>query len=113
MALPCLIATPALLGFYLSLGLSLAAEALRSPDLLWGGLVIFLVNGIGAVAYGRVARRQRPRGHAGPAAWPCSPASAMTLAAIETVLAAAFLAGYSRSPARASGRGTSWAPTAS
>src|ERR1700722_8657296 len=45
-ALPCLIAVWMISGFYLSLGPSLAAQVLRSPDLLWGGLVIFLLNGI-------------------------------------------------------------------
>jgi MFS family permease len=91
-ALPCLIATPALLGFYLSLGPSLAAQVLRSPDLLWGGLVIFLVNGIGAAA--TVALR----GVSGPAAMLAGclallTGAVMTLAAIETASAAAFLAG--------------------
>jgi MFS family permease len=91
-ALPCLIATPALLGFYLSLGPSLAAQVLRSPDLLWGGLVIFLVNGIGAAA--TVALR----GVSGPAAMLAGclallAGAVMTLAAIETASAAAFLAG--------------------
>jgi hypothetical protein len=50
MALPCLTAVWMLSGFYLSLGPSLAAQVLRSPDLLWGGLVIFLVAGTGAAA---------------------------------------------------------------
>jgi MFS family permease len=91
-ALPCLIATPALLGFYLSLGPSLAAQVLRSPDLLWGGLVIFLVNGIGAAA--TVALR----GVSGPDAMLAGclallAGAVMTLAAIETASAAAFLAG--------------------
>jgi hypothetical protein len=49
-ALPCLIAVWMISGFYLSLGPSLAAQVLRSPDLLWGGLVIFLLNGIGTAA---------------------------------------------------------------
>lgn len=40
-ALPGMIAAPALNGFFLSLGPSLAAQVLGSPDLLWGGLVIF------------------------------------------------------------------------
>jgi hypothetical protein len=39
-----MIAATALNGFYLSLGPSLAAQVLHSPDLLWGGLVIFLVG---------------------------------------------------------------------
>ena len=56
-ALPGMIAAPALLGFYLSLGPSLAAQVLGSPDLLWGGLVIFLVTGTGGRGHGRVAPR--------------------------------------------------------
>ncbi len=91
-ALPCLIATPALLGFYLSLGPSLAAQVLRSPDLLWGGLVIFLVTGIGAAA--TVALR----GVSSPAAMLAGclallAGAVMTLAAIETASPAPFLAG--------------------
>jgi hypothetical protein len=92
-ALPCMIAAPALNGFYLSLGPSLAAQVLGSPDLLWGGLVIFLVTGTGAAA--TVALR---RGLSGPAAMLVGcltlvAGAAMTLAAIETASAAAFLAG--------------------
>jgi ABC-type transport system involved in multi-copper enzyme maturation permease subunit len=92
MALPVMIAAPALNGFYLSLGPSLAAQVLRSPDLLWGGLVIFLVAGTGAAA--SVAFRAI----SGPAAMlaGCLALLAgvvMTLAAIETASAAAFLAG--------------------
>ena len=51
-AIPCLVATWALGGLYLSLGPSLAAAATGSPNLLWGGLVIFLLcgTGTGAVA---------------------------------------------------------------
>src|SRR6201994_5137225 len=49
-AVPCLAATWALGGLYLSLGPSLAAEATGSPNLLWGGLVIFLICGTGAAA---------------------------------------------------------------
>jgi MFS family permease len=46
-ALPCLIGAWALSGFYLSLGPSLAAQLLRSPNLLWGGAVIALLFGVG------------------------------------------------------------------
>jgi MFS family permease len=91
-ALPCMIAAPAVNGFYLSLGPSLAAQVLRSPDLLWGGLVIFLVTGTGAAA--TVAFR----GVGGPAAMLAGclallAGAVMTLAAIQTASAAAFLAG--------------------
>ena len=47
-ALPCLIAVWMISGFYLSLGPSLAAQVLRSPNLLWGGLMIFLLAGTGS-----------------------------------------------------------------
>jgi len=49
-ALPCLVALWALGGLYLSLGPSLAAQLLSSSNLLWGGLVIFLLTGTGALA---------------------------------------------------------------
>jgi len=92
-ALPCMIAAPALNGFYLSLGPSLAAQVLGSPDLLWGGLLIFLVTGTGAAA--TVAFR---RGLSGPAAMLAGclallAGAVMTLAAIETASAATFLIG--------------------
>ena len=48
-AAPCLIAVWALGGFYLSLGPSLAAQLSGSPNLLWGGLIAFLLTGLGAV----------------------------------------------------------------
>ena len=85
---------------------------LGSPDLLWGGLLIFLVTGTGAAA--TVAFR---RGVSGPAAMLAGclallAGAAMTLAAIETASAAAFLAGTAVAGA-GSGRDSSWAPTAS
>lgn len=49
-ATPCLIAAWSLCGFYLSLGPSLAAQVIGSPNLVWGGLVIFLLTGAAAVA---------------------------------------------------------------
>jgi hypothetical protein len=92
LALPCLIAVWMTSGFYLSLGPSLAAQVLRSPDLLWGGLVIFLLNGIGTVAIVVASRTN------GPAAMLAGclallPGTAVTLAAIQTASGAAFLAG--------------------
>jgi len=65
---------------------------LGSRDLLWGGLVIFLVTGIAAV--GTVALR----GISGPAAMLAGclallAGAVISLAAIETASAAAFLAG--------------------
>jgi hypothetical protein len=49
-AAPCLAGVWALAGFYLSLGPSLAAQLARSRDLLWGGVLIFLLCGPGAAA---------------------------------------------------------------
>jgi MFS family permease len=54
--LPCLIGLWALGGFYLSLGPSLAAQLLHSSNLLWGGILIFLLTGLGAAASGALAR---------------------------------------------------------
>jgi hypothetical protein len=87
-----MIAACALNGFYLSLGPSLAAQVLRSPDPLWGGLAIFLFTGSGAAA--SVAFR----GVSAPAAMLAGclallAGGVITLAAIETASAAAFLAG--------------------
>ena len=48
-AVPCLVAVWALGGFYLSLGPSLAAQLSRSPNLVWGGVITFLLTGLGAV----------------------------------------------------------------
>jgi MFS family permease len=92
MTLPCLVATWMLSGFCLALGPSLAAQVLRSPDLLWGGLVIFLVAGTGAAASIVF------RGVSGPAAMLAGcltllAGAVVTLAAIQTASAAAFLTG--------------------
>jgi MFS family permease len=48
-AVPCLVAVWALGGFYLSLGPSLAAQLSGSSNLLWGGIIAFLLTGLGAV----------------------------------------------------------------
>jgi hypothetical protein len=92
MALPCLIAVWMTSGFYLSLAPSLAAQVLRSPDLLWGGLVIFLLNGIGTAA--TVVARDA----SGPAAMLAGclgllAGTVVTLAAIQVTSGAALLAG--------------------
>ena len=47
-AAPCLIGVWALGGFYLSLGPSLAEQLARSQNLLWGGVSIFLLTGLGS-----------------------------------------------------------------
>ena len=92
MALPCLVAVWMLSGFYLSLGPSLAAQVLRSTDLLWGGLVIFLLDGTAAAA------SVVSRGVGGPAAMLAGcltllTGAVVTLAGIETTSAVVFLAG--------------------
>ena len=92
MAVPCLIGTWMLSGFCLSLGPSLAAQVLRSPNLLWGGLVIFLLTGTGAAASVVF------RGTGGPTAMlggclALFAGAVVILAAIQTTSAAAFLAG--------------------
>jgi MFS family permease len=56
-ALPLLVGTWALAGVYLSLGPSLAAELLHSRNLLWGGILIFLLTGVGAAASAALAKR--------------------------------------------------------
>lgn len=58
--LPSVIAVWALSALYLSLGPTLAADLLRSANLLWGGLAALLLAGIGsgsAVAAGRLMPR--------------------------------------------------------
>jgi hypothetical protein len=92
MALPALIAVWMTSGFYLALGPSLAAQVFRSPDLLWGGLVIFLLAGIGAAATVVF------RGASGPATMLAGclallAGTVVTLAAIGAASGAAFLAG--------------------
>ena len=56
-AVPALVGIWALAGFYLSLGPSLAAQLLHSTNLLWGGLLIFLLTGLGAAASAVLARK--------------------------------------------------------
>ena len=60
-AAPGLIAVWALGGFYLSLGPSLAAQLSGSPNLLWGGLIAFLLTGLGAITSLYSATPPRPR----------------------------------------------------
>ena len=91
-ATPCLIAAWGLCGFYLSLGPSLAVQVIGSPNLVWGGLVIFLLTGVAAAA--AVAGAGIPAGGAMLAG--CLilfGGVAITFGAIATGTAAAFLAG--------------------
>jgi Major Facilitator Superfamily len=91
-AIPCLVATWALGGLYLSFGPSLAASATGSPNLLWGGLVIFLVCGTGAVA-AYVFRGINPRTAMLTGCLFLLAGVMVTFGAIATTTAAAFLAG--------------------
>jgi MFS family permease len=93
-ALPCLIAVWMISGFYLSLGPLLAAQVLRSEDLLWGGLVIFLLAGTGTGAAAAIGFR----GLSGPVAMLAGclallTGAVVTLTALEVTSAAAFLTG--------------------
>jgi MFS family permease len=56
-ALPALIGTWALAGVYLSLGPSLVADLLHSRSLIWGGILIFLLTGLGALASAALSKR--------------------------------------------------------
>jgi MFS family permease len=56
-AVPGLVAVWALGGFYVSLGPSLAAQLLHSKNLLWGGILIFLLTGLGATASTLLGKR--------------------------------------------------------
>ena len=56
-AVPALVGIWALAGFYLSLGSSLAAQLLHSMNLLWGGILIFLLTGLGAAASALLTRK--------------------------------------------------------
>jgi MFS family permease len=56
-ALPALVGVWALAGLYLSLGPSLAAQLLHSKNLLWGGVLIFLLTGLGAAASTALAKK--------------------------------------------------------
>ena len=91
-AVPCLIAVWALSGLYQSLGPSLAVQVSGSRDLLWGGLLVFLLTGIAAAA--TVAfRRLTPRTAMLAGCLVLLTGVTVTFAAIATTTAAAFLAG--------------------
>lgn len=91
-ALPAMIAAAALNGFYLSLGPSLAAQVLGSRDLLWGGLVIFLLMGTGAAAT-VVFRAVSPPITMRSGCLSLVAGTVVTIAAIESSSGAAFLTG--------------------
>jgi MFS family permease len=91
-AVPCLIAVWALAGLYQSLGPALAVQVTGSRDLVWGGLLVFLLIGVAAAA--TVAfRGVTPRTAMLAGCLVLLPGLAVTLAAIATATAAAFLVG--------------------
>jgi hypothetical protein len=91
-AVPSIVAPWALAGLYLSLGPSLAAQATGSPNLLWGGLVIFLLCGTGAAA-AFVLRGISSRAAMVAGCLFLLAGTAVTCGAIATTTSAAFLAG--------------------
>ena len=91
-AVPCMVAGWALGGLYLSLGPSLAAAATGSPNLLWGGLVIFLLCGTGAVA-AFALRGLSPRAAMLAGCLCLLAGMAVTFGAIATTTSPAFLIG--------------------
>jgi predicted MFS family arabinose efflux permease len=91
-AAPCLIAVWALGGLYLSLGPSLTAELLRSSNLLWGGVAIFLLPGTAAVAT-VVLRNTAPESAMLSGCLALLAGTVVTFAAIATRTSWAFLLG--------------------
>jgi hypothetical protein len=91
-ALPAIVAVWALGGLYLSLGPSLAAQLTVSPNLVWGGLVIFLLAGVGAAAVG-LFRGVAPRRAMLVGCVFLLAGVGVTIAAIAATTSAAFLVG--------------------
>jgi MFS family permease len=91
-AVPCLVAVWALAGLYLSLGPALAAKLTHSHNLLWGGAVIFLLPGVGAVA-SVVVRDSNPSAAMLGGCLALLAGAGITIIAIATQSAAAFLVG--------------------
>jgi hypothetical protein len=89
---PILVAAWALNGFYLSLGPSLAGDVLRSRNLVWGGLVIFILTGLGGIA-AVVARAWTPRATMVSGCIVLFTGAGITFAGVATTSAALFLAG--------------------
>ena len=91
-AVACLIAVWALSGLYQSLGPSLTAQVTGSRDLLWGGLLIFLLTGVAAGATAAF-RGVTPRTAMLAGCLVLLAGLAVTFAALASTTAAAFLAG--------------------
>lgn len=82
----------ALNGFYLSLGPSLAGEVFGSRNLLWGGLVIFLLTALAGTA-AVLARASSARSTMMIGCIALFAGAAITFAAVATASAGVFLAG--------------------
>lgn len=91
-AVPSLIAVWALGGLYLSLGPSLAAQLVGSQNRLWGGVVIFLLTGIGGVA-AILFRGSKPATAMLVGCLVLLAGDGLTITAIATTTAAVFLLG--------------------
>jgi MFS family permease len=91
-AVPCLFAVWALSGLYQSLGPSLVTQVTGSRDLLWGGLMIFLLTGVAAAVTAAV-RGVTPRTAMLAGCLVLLAGLAVTFAAIATATAAGLLAG--------------------
>jgi MFS family permease len=91
-AVPALIGMWALAGLYLSLGPSLTVQLLHSKNPLWGGILIFLLTGLGAAASAGLARKD-PSGVMLGGCLALIAGALVTFAAIETSTAALLFAG--------------------
>jgi predicted MFS family arabinose efflux permease len=91
-AAPCLIAVWALGGLYLSLGPSLTAQLVHSSNLLWGGVVIFLLPGVAAIST-VLLRNTEPATSMLAGCLALLAGGAITFAAISTSSSWAFLLG--------------------
>jgi MFS family permease len=89
---PGLVGVWALGGFYLSLGPSLAAQILHSENLLWGGVLIFLLTGLGAAASAAFRKADPPTVMLG-GCLALVAGALVTFAAIETTMPAVLLVG--------------------
>ena len=91
-AVPAVVAAWALGAFYLSLGPSLAAQLTGSRNLLWGGVVAFLLTGVGAAAAFAVRTARAPVQMLG-GCLALAAGAAVTIAAIQTGTVAVLLLG--------------------
>jgi hypothetical protein len=91
-AIPCYVAVWAFGGLFLSLGPSLVASAIDSPNAIWGGLVIFLLYGTGTATI-VVFRNVRPRTAMLAGCWFLLAGMASTFMAIATATSTVLFVG--------------------